>query len=318
LQEAERRVSQEEEALECVEKALTAMYEADSLGSEKKWTRPTVEEATRLKHDLLHSLATRRVRDEAARRSARRRVEEALEAGREFLMRAEESDSKGTRKTEATLRLYEQAQEAFGKVLEDQPDLSEALDGRNKIAREIERLVGLVEEHQEQTRLIHERLEHARSMYAQAEEKASGNLETLRQCVAILTTGRHEINAALALDSEHREARELNDSFEEIQRAVERRQGRLVRQQVAIVEAMKEGEELLLEGSRLASGGLDEMRNGEKSCRAAERAFTWILSQEENHSAAQDRTDTLRTLLEHLQSEIERRERGLDPPAIAR
>jgi serine/threonine protein kinase len=318
LQEAERKVSQEEESLECVENALSAMCEADSLGSEKKWTRPTVEEATRLKHDLLHSLASRRVRDEAARRSARRRVEEALEAGREFLMRAEESDSKGARKTEATLRLYEQAQESFGKVLDEQPDLSEAMDGRNKTGKEIERLVGMVEEQQEQTQLIQERLENARSMFGQAEEISSGDLETLRQCMAILTTGRHEINAALAVDSEHREAREMNESFEEIQRAVERRQGRLVRQQAAIIEAMKEGEELLLEGSLLASGGLDEMRNGEKSCRAAERAFTWILSQEENHPAAQDCNETLRTLLEHLQSEIERRERGLDPPAAAR
>ncbi len=131
--------------------------------------------------------------------------------------------------------------------------------------------------------------------------------------MAILATGRHEVQAALSLDPAHRDALETRESFDALRKAVERRRGRLIRQQAAIVEAMQEGDELLLEGSRLASGGLDEMRSGEESCRAAERAFNWILSQKRNHTEAQDRAETLRALLEHLQSEIERRERGLDP-----
>lgn len=306
LQEAERNSADESASLDRVEGVFAQADRALALGAPEGWVRPTVQEAERLKSDLVTRLEALEHEARARRERAARVIADAWPRAAEELVRARELRALGSERAEDALFLFEAVRNEIGRVLREDPCHAEALEAQTQVDQAIDELLSDIEEQRIRERVLGERIEAASRAVGEARRLADGEAAVLERCARRIGDASEILEHLRGEGAGRDEVRRMELEVAELRRTIDRRRDRDARRSATLEAALQEGFELMQEAQKLAPGGLEEIRRAEERCRLAEQCFGRVLTLQDDHRGAREAREMVATIREHVLSEIRR------------
>jgi serine/threonine-protein kinase len=313
LRDAERAIGDPDGALTKVTEVVDAAERADRLGAPEAWVRPWLEEARRLEGDVEQRRRRRtRLEQERTERSARI-LADALGHARASLERARTMHGEEDRREEALFQ-YQLARDELVRALHENPEHPEAIEHMLECDRAVEILEEAVEDERARRADRGERLRAARAALESARILADGDRSALERGLDKLRTARDTLAPLVADATDIPDAIDLTTEVDDLATTLERRRDHETRRAAELEQALQDGEQALAEARRLAGGGACDVRDAERACRRALRAFARALTIEDGVVVASDGREEAETLREHLSAELQRR--GVEPAMI--
>jgi len=310
LRDAERAIGEPDAALRAVAGVRRAADRARELGAPSNWAEPLVAESVRLERDLRKAVDGRRRHERERRERSEKIFAEAFERATRLLERGRglEDGGEGAVRDGEAMHLFEVARDEIVRALHEFPEHAAAAALAEEIETASARVLARVEARMSRRSEIRDCLLVVREGIEVARRCAEGDRDALERGIRRLVDCVPALDRLARWCPEEIDARAALEEANELRATLERRRDHEARRTGELDAALLAAHTALVEARGLATGSADDVVRAEALCGESARCFSRALTLDEFHGEAVEGRDEAVTLLEHLRSEIRRRQ----------